>query len=187
MARFPLFFIFSFFAIVAIIAIALLPLQPRQFAAVEARMDQGTLILDGEALSNIKPARGFPVTPAPGPRGDQSGPRLASVSALAPGAKYSKGARLLLGPNTQAALSGRAFSVVITARGVANTPAQNIGFGLVRGGPISWAQTEVSKNFTALRFDVPATTQAMTGLAIWPALEGQGHGIEITSIALQPL
>ena len=187
MARFPLFFGLSFLVMAFMIGIALLPLQPRQFEAVEARMDKGTLIIDGAALANIRPARGFPVTPAPGPRDDQSGPRLASVNALAPGAKYSKGAHLLLGPKTLAALSGKAFRVAIMARGVANTPAQYTGFGVVTGGPIQWVQMPVTPNFGALNFEVPASNQVMTGLAIWPAIEGQGHGIEITSIALQPL
>jgi hypothetical protein len=187
MARFPFFFVASFLTIVGLIGVALLPLRSKPAVAVEARVDGTALVLDGEALSQLRAARGFPVTPAPGPRGDQTGPRLASVSALAPDAEYSKGARLLLGPQTLAALSGKAFVVTINARGVANTPAQSMGFGLVTGGPISWGKIAVEPTFTALQFEIPASTEALSGLAIWPAVEGQGHGIEISSIALQPL
>ena len=187
MARFPFFFVAAFLVTVGLIGIALLPLRTRPIIAVEARVDSGALIIDGAALSNIRSARGFPVTPAPGPRGDQSGPRLASVSALAPGAQFSKGARLTLGPGTLAALLGKPFVVTITARAVANTPAQKMGFGLVSGGPIAWGQIDVSPTFSPLQFELPASTQPITGLAIWPAIEGQGHGIEIQSITLQPL
>lgn len=187
MARFPLFFIFAFFVATGMIGVAILPLAPKPPVTVEARIDQGTYIFDGDALSHIQAARGFHVTPAPGPRNDQSGPRLANTSALAPEAQYSKGARLMLGPQTIAALKGKPFSVIISARGVANSPAQQTGFGLVTGAPIGWGQTAIGTNFAPLRFDIPASDQLVTGLAFWPAIEGQGHGIEIQSIALQPL
>lgn len=187
MARFPLFFITAFLVIAAMIAVALLPLMPKPIVAVEARKDQNSFIIDGKALSHIVSARGFPVTAAPGPRGDQSGTRLATLSALAPGAKYAKGARLMLGPQTLAALSGRSFDVIITARSLANTPAANMAFGLVTGGPVNWQQMAVAPTSSAVRYTLPASSQPISGLAFWPAIEGNGHGIEITSIVLQPL
>jgi hypothetical protein len=187
MIRFPFFYIGAFLVTVGLIGLALWPMKPRTYEAIEARVDGEALVIDGPALSNIKPAEGFAVTPFPGPRGDQTGPRLASVSALAPGAQYSKGARLLLGPKTLAAISGKPVSVTIVARGVAKSPATKMGFGLVADGPISWGQIAVTQTFAPIRFDVPAGNQPLKGLAFWPAVEGQGHGIEITSIALQPL
>jgi hypothetical protein len=187
MARFPLFFVLAFLAIVGLIGLALLPLMPKPFLAIEARDDQGTLIIDGAALSHIRPAPGFAVVPAPGPRGDQIGPRLASMSALAPDAQYSKGARLVLGPKTIAALQGKAYSVIIEARSVAKTEAVKTGFGLVSGGPIGWLEKAVSPTFSPLRFEIAASDQPLTGFAFWPAIEGQGHGIEIKSIAIQPV
>jgi hypothetical protein len=187
MARFPLFFVSASLVVVAMIGVAVSPLRSAPLEAVEARVDQGTFILDGQALSQIRPARGFHVTPAPGPRNDQSGPRLANDSALTPDAQNSKGARLMLGPQTIEALKGKPFSVIITARGVANSPAQKTGFGLVTGAPIGWGQIDISPTFGPLRFDIPASDQVTTGLAFWPAIEGQGHGIEIQSIALQPI
>jgi hypothetical protein len=187
MARFPLFFVLAFFSMVALIVVALLPLKPRTFEAVEARAQQGGLIIDGQALSQIKPEKGFPVTPAPGPRGDQIGPRLASVSALKPDARYSKGARLLLGPRTISALKGKSFSIIIEARSLVATSAKETGFGLVTGGPIAWAQMAVGPTFAPLRFDIAASDQPVTGLAFWAATEGQGHGIEIKSITIQSL
>jgi hypothetical protein len=186
MARFPLFFLTAFFLIAAMIGYALLPLKPKPLGVVEARVDQGTFILDGALLSNIAPAPGFPVTNPPGSRHDQKSPRLASISALAPNAQYSKGARLALGPKTIAALSGKAVSVTIVARGLAKTPAEKMGFGLIKSSAIGWSQMAVSPEFAPHRFDIPVTNQPISGLAFWPAVEGQGHGIEIQSIALQP-
>jgi hypothetical protein len=187
MVRFPFFFVIAILAIVGLIGVALLPLRPSPVVAVEARVDGDALILDGAALASLRGARGFPVTLAPGPRGDQSGPRLASISALAPDAQYSKGARLMLGPQTLAALKDKAFRVTITARGVATTPAQSMGFGLVAGGPVSWGQIAVTPTFSPLQFELAASDQPITGIAIWPAVEGRGHGIEIQSIAFQPI
>lgn len=187
MARFPLFFVFAFLAIVGLIGLALLPLKPKPFLAVEVRDDQGTLIIDGAALSQIRPAPGFAVVPPPGPRGDQIGPRLASANSLAPGAKYSKGARLLLGPKTIAALEGKAFSVIVEARSVTKTGAVRTSFGLVNDGPIEWLEKAISPTFAPLRFEIAAQDNPFTGFAFWPAVEGQGHGIEIKSIAIQPV
>jgi hypothetical protein len=187
MARFPFFLVAAFLTIVGLIGVALLPLKSQPIVAVEARVDNGALILDGKALSQIRAARGFPVTPAPGPRGDQVGPRLASASALAPNAEFSKGARLELGPQTLAALSGRAFVVTISARGLPNNTSENMGFGVVTGGPIAWKSNPIKPTFSAVQFEVPATAQPISGLAFWAATEGQGRGIEIQSIALQPL
>jgi hypothetical protein len=187
MAKFPLFFVSAILLVAGMIGIATLPLWPKPPVAVEARIDQGSYLFDGAALSHIQSARGFPVTPAPGPRGDQLGPRLANKSAMSPGAKNAKGARLMLGPKTMAALKGKSFSVIIVARGVARSPASKTGFGLVTDAPIAWAAIPIGTVFAPLRFDIPASDQSIAGLAFWPAVEGQGHGIEIRSIALQPL
>jgi hypothetical protein len=187
MARFPLFLVLAFGSIVAMIVFALSPLKPKPPAMAQARMDQGTLIFDGAALAEISPAKGFPVMPAPGPRGDQTGTRMASVSALQPNAQFSKGARLLFNPQTTNALSGKGFRVIIVARNVAKTPAQATGLGILNGAPVDWKQVPVTPLFAQLVFDIPASKTPVTGLAFWPAVEGQGHGIEVQSIALQPV
>jgi hypothetical protein len=187
MARFPIFFIAAFVMAIALIGSALLPLRPLSLGPVETRATGTSLVLDGAALSHISSAEGFPVTGAPGPRGDQAGPRLASFSVLAPGAKFSKGARLLLGPATQKALIGKDLRVTIMARAIPNTPAQNMAFGLVTSGPINWRQVAVNPTISQLTLDFAKTNQPIEALAFWPAVEGQGHGIEITAILLQPL
>lgn len=187
MARFPLFLILAFGSIVAMIAFALSPLKPRPSTMAQARLDQGTLIFDGVTLTYINSAKGFPVMPTPGPRGDQTGTRMASVNALKPDAQFSKGARLMFNAETTNALSGNGFRVIIVARGVAKTPAQATGIGILNGAPVEWKQVPVTPLFSQLVFDVPASKTPVTGLAFWPAVEGQGHGIEVQSIALQPV
>lgn len=187
MARFPVFFVTAFVVAIALIGLALWPLRPVSVGPVEARATGTGLILDVGALAQIESADGFPVTRAPGPRGDQAGPRLASSSVLAPGARYSKGARLWLGPKTQEALIGKNVRVTILARSIPNTPAQNMAFGLVTGGPVSWRQMAVGPNVSPLIFDWPHSDEPIQGLAFWPAVEGQGLGIEIMAIILQPV
>jgi hypothetical protein len=185
MSRFPLFFVLSALAFIAMIGFALRPLLPQKDVVVEARLDKGNLVFDQGALNKIVSAEGFPVTPAPGPRADQQGPRLASVSALAPGAQFSKGARLMLGPQTQAAISGRNLTILVYMRSLANTPATKTAIGFVTEGPIDWVEGNVTSNFSAQRYVIPAATKPASALALWPATEGQGHGIEIKSIVIQ--
>jgi hypothetical protein len=185
MSRFPLFYLLAAFAFVAMIGVALRPLMPAKNLSVEARLDKGSLVFDQNDLNKIVSANGFPVTPAPGPRADQQGPRLASVSAMAPSAEFSKGARLMLGPQTQAAISGRDLTVLVFLRSLPNTPATKTAIGLVAEGPINWVEGNVTPNFSAQRFIIPATAKPTSALALWPATEGQGHGIEIKSIVIQ--
>jgi hypothetical protein len=186
MPRFPLFLIATFVAYFGLIGLSvrtMLPVPPR---SVEARQAAGSLIFDTNSLNAIVPAMGFPVSPAPGTRGDQTGPRLASDSALAPGALYSKGARLLLGPRTQAALKDGAVTVLITARGIPKSPSTKLAIGLVRGGPIAWVQAPVPADFGQIRLDIPMGGPDVTAIALWPSVEGAGKGIEVRTIVIQP-
>jgi hypothetical protein len=185
MSRFPLFFILAALAFIAMIGVALRPLLPVKDLVVEARLDKGDLVFDRDVLNKVVSANGFPVTPAPGPRSDQQGPRLASVSAMAPGAQFSKGARLMFGPQTQAAISGRDLTVLVFMRSLPNTPATKAAIGLVTEGPIAWVEGNVTPNFSAQRYFIPAAAKPASALALWPATEGQGHGIEIKSIVIQ--
>jgi hypothetical protein len=185
MPRFPLFFVLSALAFITMIGIALRPLLPEKDVVVEARLEKGSLVFGQDALNKIVSANGFPVTPAPGPRSDQQGPRLSSVSAIAPGAQFSKGARLMLGPQTQAAISGRNLTILVFMRSLPNTPATKAAIGLVTEGPIEWVEGGVTPNFAAQRYVIPATTKPASALAFWPATEGQGHGVEIKSIVIQ--
>jgi hypothetical protein len=186
MKRFPFFFFLAFVVVVAMIGAALLPLAPQKAVVVEARNERGALIFDAASLNALRPATGFPVTLMPGPRGDQKGPRLASFNALDPSAKNTKGARLLIGPDTQAALGQGSFKLAIIAKGVANTPAKAMAVGLVQGGAVNWVAGEVKPTATTIQFNVQSGGQSTSALAIWPAVEGNGHGIEILSIAFIP-
>jgi hypothetical protein len=185
MSRFPLFLVCAFLTVIGMIALALLPLMPAKTQIVEAKSDMGTLVFDAKSLNQIVPARGFPVTASPGPRGDQNGPRLASVSALAPDAAFSKGSRLLLGAKTSASLQGQPVTILIAARGIPKSPASKMAVGIVRNGPIEWIEAQVPSNVGPVRFDVPAAPEPITAIAFWPATEGQGRGVEIQSLSLQ--
>jgi hypothetical protein len=186
MPRFPLFLVATFVAYFGMIGLSvstMLPVPPRY---VEARQSAGSLIFDTNSLNAIVPATGFPVSPAPGTRGDQTGPRLASDSALVPGVPNSKGARLLLGPRTQAALKGGVGTVIITARGIPKSPSTTLAIGLVRGGPIAWVKAPVSADFGQIRLDMPSGGPDVTAIALWPSVEGAGKGIEVRTLVLQP-
>jgi hypothetical protein len=186
MPRFPLFLIATFIAYFGMIGLSvrtMLPVPPR---FIEARQSAGSLIFDTNSLNSVVPATGFPVSPAPGTRGDQIGPRLASDSALAPGAIHAKGARLLLGPRTQAAMRDGVGTLIITARGIPKSAATTLAIGLVRGGPITWVRAPVPADFGQIKLNMPMGGPDVTAIALWPSVEGAGKGIEVRTIVLQP-
>jgi hypothetical protein len=186
MARIPFFFGLSFLAAGAMIAIAALPALPRSTQAVDGRVSDNAIVFEGAAMTQVSASDGFPVTPPPGPRGDQEGTRLANVSALAPDAAFSKGARIILGPATRSAIEGKAISVLVFARSLPNNPSPRMALGLVGAGPIAWQEGDVSPQFSAIRFTFPATATPPTEVAFWPSTQGKGLGIEIKSMTLAP-
>lgn len=183
MKRFPFFFFVSAVAVLAMIGIALLPLMPKSATAIEAKADGAALVYGAAALNSITGAQGFPVTPAPGPRGDQSGPRLASQSALEPGAVHSKGARLLFGPKTQSVLGNGALTIRISGLTLANNPTRQMAVGIVRGGAVKWVSSQIKTGQNIVEFELPAGNTPAQALAIWPSTAGEGRGIELQSIA----
>jgi DNA helicase HerA-like ATPase len=185
MSRLPLFLITAFLACVAMIGFSLRSLLPSKPQSVEARQNVGAMVFDIKSLNQFAAATGFPVTAAPGPRGDQIGPRLATTSVLAPGATNSKGARLLLGPATAAAIGDRPISVIVTMRGIPKSAASGIAIGLVGSGPVTWVRATVPADFAPVRIDLPATQQPIKALAIWPSLDGGGKGVEVRAISIQ--
>ncbi|MEN9874420.1 MAG: hypothetical protein RL186_1317 [Pseudomonadota bacterium] len=191
MVRFPLFFLAAGAAALAMVGAALAPLIPKTLQVVEARQDKGILILDGPALAQLSGDKDFPVTPAPGPRADQDGPRLASFVALTDSTSPRAGVRLKLGPKTQAALKGRPLTLLVSVRPVEVTGAQTMAIGYVIDGAQqsaapTWARSTIGASDAPLRFDLGSPRQNVSALAIWPAVEGQGRGIELVSIALVP-
>jgi hypothetical protein len=185
MSRFPLFLVTAFLASIGMIGFSVRTLLPTAPKSVEARQSMGAFIFDARTLNALVPATGFPVTPSPGARGDQSGPRLANTSALAPGAINSKGARLLIGPRTSAALEKRSISIILTVRGIPNSASSRMAIGLVGNGPVSWIEADVPPDFAPIRIEVPATSKPIEALAFWPSKDGNGKGIEIRSMTIQ--
>jgi hypothetical protein len=183
MKRFPFFFFTAFLAVCAMIAIALLPLVPKSHVAIEARADGSALVFDAKALAAIVGAKDFPVTQAPGPRGDQTGPRLASFSPLEPNAPHSRGARLFFGPKTRAVLGQGPLTMRISAKPFANNPANAVAVGIVREGPVTWVQATLSPTSPIMEFNFPAGGTTPKGIAIWSSVGGQGKGFELQSIA----
>jgi hypothetical protein len=185
MSRFPFFLVAAFLTCLGMIGFsvrALLPVAPK---SVEARQIVGGLGFDVVRLNNIAPATGFPVTPTPGARGDQTGPRLASTNALSPDATNSKGARLALGPRTSASLEGRPISVIVALRGIPKSASTRMAVGIVGNGPVTWVEAAVPVDFAPIRIDLPPTQAPITALAIWPSTQGKGQGVEIRSITIQ--
>jgi hypothetical protein len=183
MTRFPLFFTTSLLAILVMIGLALAPILPNKPAAIEAKAEGSALVFDAKALNRLVESKGFPVTAAPGPRGDQTGPRLATASVLGPTAINSKGARLIFGPQTRDVLGNGALRARLIIKPISNNPSNKIAVAIVRDGPVEWVQARLDPTQSVVELTFPANAKPATALAIWPAAEGQGHGIELQSIA----
>jgi hypothetical protein len=183
MTRFPLFFIVSFVAVVAMIGLALAPILPKKPAAIEAKAEGSALVFTAKALNAIVEAKGFPVTAAPGPRGDQTGPRLATSAVLTPNTTDMKGARLLFGAQTRDVLGTGALRARLTIKPIGTNSSGNIALAIVRDGALEWVQGRLDPTQSVVELSFPANAKPPTALAIWPATEGQGHGIELQSIA----
>lgn len=167
-----------------IVAVGLAPaFAERRGAPVEAVTDGDSLHFDVKAVSEIADARGFATMAPPGRMAGQEGVRVVADEALAPGAT-GKGARIALGPETRAKLRDRPLVVVMTARALPDAPATKAAFGLTSGGPVTWVQAPVGAEFAPVRFDLPAMEGAPLAIALWPASEGGGKGVEIKDIRI---
>jgi hypothetical protein len=182
MKRFPFFFLFSVLTVFAMIGVALFPLRPLAAVAKEAVAEGASLVFDAKALNSVQGLPGFPVTKAPGPRDDQAGPRLASFSVLGPNARHSKGARLVFGSQTRRVLADGPLTLRINLKALANNPAQAMAIGIVRGGAVDWQSARLDPTTNVLEFSIAQGSAPAQALAIWPAIEGLGHGIELQSI-----
>jgi hypothetical protein len=172
------------FSALGLVGLSLVDLIEAPPQAVEATRVQQGLLISEDGLKQVASSDGFPATPAPGPRGDQTGTRLAAFDAFGPQAKRNNGARLLLGPRTAEVLTTRPFSVVLSARAVENNGAKETALGILGEGGAVWAKAPVTADFTAIRFDFPAQKTPPRALVFWAATEGKGAGIEVKSILL---
>lgn len=184
MKRFPIFFLASMLLTAAMIGVSAFSAMPRNVEAVGAKRDNGALVFDAAALNQLAQSSQTPVTPAPGPRRDQSGPRLVSESPFSAQNRDEMAAKLNLNAQTASALRGKPIMVQIVARGLPNNPATKFGFGVAGSTGIVWQEGNVPSAFQAIQFVLPATTQPVTALVFWPSVSGNGLGIEIKSITI---
>jgi hypothetical protein len=182
MIRFPFFLLTSVLAVFAMLCVALFPLRPLSALAKEADADGASLVFDAKALNAVQGFPGFPVTMAPGPRNDQTGPRLASFSVLGPNARYTKGARLVFGSETRRVLAEGPLTLRINLKALSNNPAQAIAIGIVRSEAVEWKSARLDPTTNLLEFNIAQGSAPAEALAIWPAVEGLGHGVELQSI-----
>lgn len=182
-----LFFPLMLAAMIAMAALAMMQAPPRPGAPVEAAATEGTLVLDAVAVNQLAPTAGFPVTSAPGLDGTQTGPRTVADAALEAGAT-GEGARLVLGPQLRAALKDTAVRVSLDVGTIPYATARQLAVGWVTAGTApSWTVADVPEKGGVVTLDLPAAAGAPLALALWPAVEGRGSGIELRALRLEPV
>jgi hypothetical protein len=166
------------------IAGALSPLLARPGAPVDGVADGEALLFSLADLSQLAGARGFAVMAPPGRVAGQEGVRLAAEPTQAPGAE-GDGARLVLGASARQRLQGGPVTLVMVARALPQTDTKQTSVGLVSAsGPVAWVRGEVSADFAPVVIELPAPSGAPLALAFWPAVNGEGRGIEIKELRL---
>jgi hypothetical protein len=180
-----MFFSLAVLVCAGLVGLALRPWQARPGAPVEAvAAAGGTLVLDGAALAQLAPTRGFPVAPAPGLDGTQTGPRLVADDPLVAGAT-GEGARLVLGPQTRALLKDLPLTLEIETAPLPYTTSQQMAVGLVSAGaPVAWVVAPVAAEGGITRVSLPAGGSAPLALALWPSVSGEGKGFEVRAIRI---
>lgn len=182
-----LFFPLMLAAMIAMAALAMMQAPPRPGAPVEAVAAEGALVLDAVAVNQLAPTTGFPVTSAPGLDGTQTGPRTVADAALGAGAA-GEGARLVLGPQLRAALKDTTVRVSLDVGTIPYATARQLAVSWVTAGTApSWTVADVPEKGGVVTLDLPAAAGAPLALALWPAVEGRGSGIELRALRLEPV
>ncbi|MBI3437457.1 MAG: hypothetical protein HY054_02170 [Proteobacteria bacterium] len=184
-----------FYPLAAIIAAAAIALSvrpqawPRTPAPVTAQLVGGGLILTQQSFD----------APAPDPNqnlyiprnffGQAQSLRIAvQPNAPAPGANDS-GVRILLSPDSAAALAGRAATVVVNYNPLPVNAATGLAISLEGDGSNTWVAQPAPPQHGALRFEVPAQSNvAALGLRAISsnADQREAYGLEITRISITP-
>jgi hypothetical protein len=167
----------------AMIGGALTPLLQRPGAPVEGRADGAALLMEADDLAEVAGTEGFAVMPLPGRVPGQEGVRMAAEPRLdqnMPG----EGARLLLGPEARARLKSGPVSVVMIARALPQTDTRETAVGLVAGGRVNWVRAQVGPDFAPVLFELPAPDGPPLALAFWPAVNGEGRGVEVKELRM---
>ena len=180
-----LFFPLMLAAMIAMAAFAMTQAPPRPGAPVEAVADADALVLDAVAVNQLAPTAGFPVTSAPGLDGNQTGPRTVADGALEAGST-GEGARLVLGPGLRAALKDGPVRISLDVGAIPYATAQQLAVAWVTAGAApSWVVGDVPDEGGVVTLDLPAPAGAPLALALWPAVEGKGSGIELRGVRLE--
>jgi hypothetical protein len=193
--RAPVFYTLCLLAAVAMTVLAASPVFDRPGAAVEGNQGPGQSVqFSGPSLEQIAGGADVAVTPPPGISGALTGVAVAALSPFEPAS--SKGARLLIAPETRARLAGSAQRLNVTFEPLPEPdslpPAINAGF-VVAGAPIQWVSARVStvagRQTVSLILARPAEPPLALALApsIDPEGKSNGPGFQVHDLELTPV
>lgn len=177
-------------ALIAALAIAasLRPQSwPREAAPVAATQDGQWLVLRREAFNS----------PASGPEqeftvmrdllGRAESLHIAQLPGEPPPLQTQDGVRILLTPETAAAISGRPVTIEISYNPLPINAATGLAVSLRGDAPSPWASQEAPPQNATLRFRLPAQASVNAiGVRALSNLDDQAYGLEITRIRIMP-
>lgn len=181
---YPLAILFAVFVIAASVKPQSWPREP---APVAAQVENGALVLQGEAFNS----------PANGPEQDimvmrdfwgrAQTLRIAQLRDHPAPGPMDRGARVLLTPDQAAMLQGRSATVQVTYNPLPINAASGLAVSLQGDNAVRWVVHDLPPEPGTLRFEVPAEA-SVNGIgfrAISPAND-QAYGLEITRVVVTP-
>jgi hypothetical protein len=160
---------------------------PRQAAPVAAEQDGQWLVLRREAFNS----------PAPGPDqelmvsrdllGRAQSLHIAERPGQQPPQQNQDGIRILLKPETAAAISGRPVTVEVSYNPLPINAATGLAVSLRGDAPSYWASLPAPPQSATLRFNLPAQPSVNAiGVRALSNQDDQAYGLEITRIRIMP-
>lgn len=181
-----------FYPFAALLAgvVVMLSLQPQAWprqAAPVAAMEADGLLLRGDALGTPATDPSQHISVVRNFLGQTQALRIAQIPNQPPPQPDYDGVRLLLSPETSAALEGRAATVEVSYRPLPVNAAASLAVSLRGASASAWVEQTTPPQAATLRFEVPATTGVSAiGLRALSPQNDQAYGIEITQVRITP-
>ena len=182
-----------FYPLVAVLAAVVIGLSirpqawPRTPAPVAGKMENGVLVLEGEAFNSPEKNVGQNMTVARDFWGHAQTLHVAVLPSQPPPTPAETGVRILLTPESAAALEGKPVTVDITYRPQPVNTAPQFAVALLGIGPADWITAPVQPQAAVLRYNLPeGIGVSAIGLRALSTATDQAYGIEIVRIAAYP-
>ena len=160
---------------------------PREAAPVVAEQDGQWLVLQREAFNSPAPGADQEFTVIRDILGRARSLHIAQLPGQPPPQQHQDGVRILLTPETAAAINGRPVTIEISYNPLPINAASGLAVSLRGDAPAPWTSREAPPQSATLRFTLPAQPSVNAiGVRALGNLDNEAYGLEITRIRIMP-